>query len=149
MSKMFKNYPQPDTYIPDNRPQKPLIKELVISTGSNCIHTFLVPAELKDLISNITVVYRLGLEDIITKVTNANEILDHENDVYTFSVTLSYDETNLFANTYLAARCQVYFNTIDNDVITSPIFDIKVIDGLKPADVPPVPVMVGFGYTED
>ena len=45
LSEMFKNYPQPDDYIPNNHPRCHCIKPLEIMSGETTTHTFEIKGE--------------------------------------------------------------------------------------------------------
>lgn len=157
---MFDNYPQPDDYIPNNRP-KPMHKhEITIMTGETASHTFDVPFDVLDHsfgCANIEVNYKLGLDIVVTKYWSQLEIETLEKHGFKYSsitVHLSPEETSRFHNTLLAANVQMKFVMLDNSIQYSEIYPIKVEDSLdgnqEPGPVPPHPqVNLGFGWTED
>ena len=129
MSEMFKNYPQPDDYIPNNHPKcrKPMC--LDIMAGETAIHTFEVPLNVDEL-EGYEVIYKLGLTPIITKNKSQTEyIVDGDKSIIT--CTLSPEETTLFGNdTLLEARVQLKFYMLDGVVSYSDIYRIKLKDAL-------------------
>lgn len=131
---MFDNFPQPEGYIPDNRHKCLHIFKLDIMAGESATHTFEVPFNVTDNCDSVEVIYKLGVNVILTKVVNQEDINDDDNIV---SVKLTPDETKLFANTYLDALVQLKFlikdgSTLYKDGATlySEIYKIKVIDAL-------------------
>lgn len=152
---MFDNYPQPDDYIPNNRP-KPMHKhEITIMTGETASHTFDVPFDVKEDCIDIEVIYKLGLNVIITKKSNELDIVSKEKgDWHYSSVTssLSSEETALFHDTLLDANVQIKFTMKDGTmkdgaIQYSEIYKVDVqdsLDGNKPTPAPTV-----IGWTED
>ena len=155
---MFDNYPQPEDYVPDNRPKCPEKFHLDIMTGETASHTFDVPFDVTDEhfgCSEVEVIYKLGLKVIIRKTSEDLDIVPIEKPngfVFTaITCHLSADETLYFHNTLLSARVQLRFTMNDNSIQYSEIYPVKVIDSLNGTQQPaPSPtVNVGFGWTED
>lgn len=152
MSEMFKNYPQPDDYIPNNRPKchKPLC--LDIMAGETAIHTFEIPLNVEDT-EGYEVIYKLGVEPIIIKNNYQTEYII-DNDTSIITCTLYPEETKLFGNnTMLDAKVQLKFYMPGDVISYSEIYKIKLKDSLdmnreKP-DTTQVIAGVGYGYTED
>lgn len=128
MSEMFKNYPQPDDYIPNNRPKCHCCKKLEIMAGETAIHTFEVPLKVEEL-ENVEVIYKLGIEPIIVKDLNGIIYTDDE-DSSIITITLYPYETSLFAHTSLDAKVQIKFILPDNVVEYSDIYNIKLLNAL-------------------
>lgn len=153
LSEMFKNYPQPDDYIPNNRPKchKPLC--LDIMAGETAIHTFEVPLKVDEL-EGYEVIYKLGLNPIIIKNNYQTEyIVDEDANKSIITCTLYPEETKLFGNdTLLDARVQLKFYMLGDVISYSDIYRIKLKDSLDMNREKPdtqVVAGVGYGYTED
>lgn len=150
---MFDNYPQPEDYIPDNRPRPKHKHEITIMTGETASHTFDVPFDVNEDCIDIEVIYKLGLNVIITKKSNELDIVSKEKgDWHYSSVTssLSSEETALFHDTLLDANVQIKFTMKDGAIQYSEIYKVDVqdsLDGNKPTPAPTV--IIGFGWTED
>ena len=69
MGDMFKNYPQPEDYIPDNRPKPMHQHEITIMTGETASHTFDVPFDVNEDCNGLEVIYKLGLDIALIKET--------------------------------------------------------------------------------
>ena len=150
---MFDNYPQPEDYIPNNRP-KPMHKhEITIMTGETASHTFDVPFDVNEDCIDIEVIYKLGLKVIVTKKSDELDIVSREKgDWHYSSVTssLSSEETALFHNTLLDANVQIKFTMKDGAIQYSEIYKVDIQDSLDGNEPTPAPtVVIGFGWTED
>ena len=150
---MFDRYPQPEDYIPDNRPRPKHKHEITIMTGETASHTFDVPFDVNTDCSDCSVIYKLGLKVIITKGPDALDIVSREKDGWHFSsitAHLSSEDTALFHNTLLDAHVQIKFTMNDGAIQYSEIYPVKVEDSLDNAEAKPTPtVVIGFGWTED
>ena len=153
MSEMFDNYPQPDDYIPNNRPKPIEREELKIVTGETVTHTFHVPFNVEEQCYELEVIYKLGVKPIIIKNSYSLEITIEEDNTTTIKCTLTPEETKLFANTLLSARVQTKYYLNNGDVTFSKIDIIDVTDSLELGrEEPKNPNMVygtNYGYTED
>ncbi len=155
MSEMFKNYPQPEDYIPNNRPkcQKPF--RLDIMTGETAIHTFEVPFNVEEECDNFEVIYQLGIKPIIIKSSYSLTVFIDENGNSIITCKLNPNETKLFETTCLDTKVQIKFVMNDGSVIFSDIYKVIVNDSLdmnreKPdPDKPGMIYGIGYGYTED
>ena len=134
---MFKNYPQPEDYIPDNRPKCHKPFRLDIMAGETATHTFEIPFNVVESCSNVEVIYKLGLKDIITKSVNLSgeDVLETESNHSIITCRLSEEETKLFANTLLDAKVQLKFYMIDNSIAYSEIYNIILVDSLDVGDI--------------
>lgn len=163
-STMFEHYPQPDDYIPCNRPRPYKDSQITIMTGETSVHSFEIPFDVKTMCEDVEVIYKLGLSVVLTK-ENENDDLsidDYDSDTHSsiVSCVLSPSETMLFADTLLDTSVQLRFIMKDiegkydaGDIVFSNIYPVTVIDSLlaQAEPTPPVPPIVnnGFGWTED
>ncbi len=156
MTDMFRNYPQPDDYKPNNYPKVRIFKPTEIMCGETAIHTFEVPFNVEEKCSMYEVIYKLGLEPIIIK----NSIYDLEaetTDKATSFITcvLKPADTLCFKNTALETRVQLKFYMNDGTVSYSEIYKVYVRDALDAGGRETVNKnsmiagIAGFGYTED
>lgn len=134
---MFKNYPQPEDYIPDNRPKCHKPFRLDIMAGETATHTFEIPFNVVESCSNVEVIYKLGLKDIITKSVNLSgeDVVETECNHSIITCRLSEEETKLFANTLLDAKVQLKFYMIDDSIAYSEIYNIILVDSLDVGDI--------------
>lgn len=155
---MFDAYPQPDDYIPNNRPRPRKEFKLDIMTGETASHTFDVPFDVEADCQEVEVLYKLGLKIVLNKNSSELEIQPMTKECcgkqiqYTSIIChLSAQETLLFNNQVLNTRVQLRFTMNDGSITYSEIYPVKVVDSLNGEEVPPVPPMVvtGFGWTED
>ena len=102
---MFKNYPQPDYYIPNNRRIRLPKDTITIMIGETTVHSFEVPLICKDssnpnVLSDVTdfkAIYKLGLDVILEKSKDECDILiDEERHSSILTWVLSPSETKLF-----------------------------------------------------
>ena len=158
MSEMFRRYPQPKGYIPNNRPMcnKPMC--LDIMAGETAYHTFEVPLDVDD-IEGFEVIYKLGLKPVVIKDNYQVEYKANEWGSFITCVLYPH-ETKLFSNTLLSTTVQIKFYMKDNTVSYSEIYNVKVQDAIDLRrtmddlfNVPPEPTDlvsdVGYGYTTD
>ena len=133
MSEMFKNYPQPDDYIPNNRPRCHCKCKLVIMTGETSSHSFEIPFNVETDTLDYWVIYKLGLKDIIVKNKSELELtpFDESTGFSIITCVLSSDETKLFADTVLDTRVQIKFEMLDNSIAFTEIYKVKVVDSLE------------------
>ena len=79
MSDMFKNYPQPDDYIPDNRRVR-IPKELVtIMSGETTTHSFELPFDYSSY-KDYKAIYKLGLDVVLEKSKEECDAMYDEDD---------------------------------------------------------------------
>ena len=154
MTDMFKHYPQPDDYKPDNYPKCHHKHELTIMAGENTSHTFEVPFNVETDTLDYDILYQLGVTLLITKNKRYCETIVDEDKYHptTFiTCSLSSSETLLFANTAREARVQIRFRMKDLSTVYTEIYTIKLMDSLDASEEqPPVPhIISGIGYTED
>ena len=152
MSEMFKNYPQPDNYIPDNRPKCIPEFGLDIMTGETASHSFDIPFNVEDEALNYYVIYKLGIDVILVKDKENLIVTEEDDGTSVITCGLSEEETKMFSSTILDTSVQLKFLFKDNSIAYTDIYSVNVVDALDyHSDVPPkpAPVIVGFGYTED
>lgn len=152
---MFDRYPQPEDYIPDNRPKCHKPFRLDIMTGETAIHTFEVPLDV-DTLEAYEVIYKLGIKPIIIKNEHQTEYSIDDKGHSTITCVLYPEETKLFAQTSLDAKVQIKFYKEDNIVSYSDIYKIKIINSLDATNREtdyhnPTNIVagVGYGWTED
>ena len=133
---MFDNYPQSQDYIPDNRPKCHKPFKLDIMAGETATHTFEIPFNIVESCSDVEVIYKLGLTDIITKSVNLSgeDVLETKCNHSIITCRLSEEETKLFANTLLDAKVQLKFHMIDKSIAYSEIYKITLVDSLDVAN---------------
>lgn len=155
MTDMFNNYPQPEGYIPNNRPRhrKPFC--LDIMAGETAVHTFEIPFNVNEACNGFEVIYKLGLTTLIIKNSSELEIIIGECGNSLITCTLTPEETALFADTLLDAKVQIKFYMKDEGTVSySEVYKIKLLNSLD-TNEPPVPpepqpgTIGGIGYTED
>ena len=147
---MFDRYPQPAEYIPDNRPKCCKPHDITIMAGETAEHSFEIPFNVTEICSNVEVIYKLGLTDILIKDVNSTDLCESEHGNSIIKIVLSSVETILFAHTLLNASVQIKFYMKDNTVVYSEIYPIKLsnaLDATKSSQ--PGNIIVGIGYTED
>ena len=167
MVEMFRNYPQPDDYKPDNYPKCWHFKQIEIMTGETAIHTFEVPFNVEDECQVCEVIYKLGLEPVIIKTSLYDLEIEVEQDGSSIVICrLKPEETLLFKDTVLDTHVQLKFYMEDGQVSYSDIYKVYVKDSLDSNHMPePKPLQPddivaddsdedeyttgGYGYTED
>ena len=157
MSEMFRNYPQPDDYKPDNYPKCKKPFQLDIMTGETAIHSFEIPFNIEENCIEYEVIYKLGIKPIIIKNSWVLELTYNEKTGHSIiTCVLAPEETKRFENTNLSARVQVKFYMNNNSVQFSEIYRIKVTDSLEVHRTGPDPsgdtnivYGTGYGWTED
>ena len=134
MLEMFKNYPQPADYKPDNYPKcrKPRIIEIM--AGETAIHTFEVPFNIDANCNKIEVIYKLGINPVIIKY-KLDTVINHDN-TSSITCTLTPEETLLFKSTFLAAKVQLKFYMKDGSIVYSEIYNIRVSQALDAENRP-------------
>lgn len=152
MSDMFRNYPQPADYIPNNRPCCKPPFHLDIMSGETAVHTFEIPFNVEEGCDTVEVIYSLGIKPIIIKNNTELEITITECNSSIITCKLSEAETTMFANTLLDAKVQVKFYMKNGTTSYSEIYNIKLMNSLdanREKPVPPGQIIKGIGYTED
>lgn len=130
-SKMFDRYPQPEEYIPDNRPRPRKEKEVTIMAGETTIHSFEVPAVTEQGADNFRIIYKLGLDIVVEKSKNDPDVeVNTGKCMSIITCTLDPEETNIFRNTLLDAWVQVIFEMKDGSTACTEILKIKLEDSL-------------------
>ena len=156
MVDMFRNYPQPEDYKPNNYPKCHFRKPLEIMAGETTVHSFDVPFNVEDDTSLCEVIYRLGTETVIVKDSAMYldiTVLDNGTSIVT--CTLKPEETLIFKNTALDTYVQLKFYMNNGMITYSEIYRVKVTDALdisyeKPASKQGmIAGLGGYGYTED
>ena len=130
MSDRFRNYPQPEDYIPNNYPRHCCKPPLEIMAGETTSHSFDVPFNLANECFNVEVIYQLGVEPVIIKGIPDIEIIVIENDNSIVTCKLSPEETILFKNTLLDTHVQLKFYLNDGSIVYSEIYKVFVNDAL-------------------
>ena len=130
-SKMFDRYPQPEEYIPYNRPRPRKDEEVTIMAGETTVHSFEVPAVTEQGAANFKVIYKLGLDVVIEKSKGNPDVkVDTGKCMSIITCTLKPAETNIFRNTLLDAWVQVIFEMTDGSTACTEILKIKLEDSL-------------------
>jgi hypothetical protein len=153
---MFNNYPQPNGYIPNNRPMPCKCHKLEMVAGETTSHSFEIPFNIEGVVNEWSVIYKLGNNVVLVKdKTQCTYFIDDDKTI--INCLLSADDTLLFSNTLLNTRVQIKFIMKDLSVLYTDIYPVKVkdtLDGTKiepgpgPGPIPPH-VITGIGYTED
>lgn len=165
MLDMFKNYPQPDDYKPNNHPKchNRERERLEIMTGETATHTFDVPFNVVTECSMVEVIYKLGASTVIIK--NSSICLDIISEERRSIITckLAPEDTLLFKNTALNANAQIKFYMADGSVTYSEIYKVRLRDSLDATNRQKMPeadagaegsdgekiALGGYGWTED
>lgn len=129
MSEMFKNYPQPDDYIPNNRPKCRKPFKLDIMVGETSVQSFDVPFDVEEDCIDWEIIYKLGLEVVLIKSKETIEIIKDEDNTI-LSCVISPEETKLFNSTILDTLVQIKFTMKDGNIIYSEIYKIKINNSL-------------------
>lgn len=146
---MFNNYPQPDDYIPNNRPKPICPSKLSIMVGETSVQSFDIPFNVEEDCSNWEVIYKVGLEIVLVKKKEDTTIITQDDGTSLISFVLTPAETQLFNNLVLSTQVQIKFTMKTGETIYSDIYQIKVINALDAEVKPDTPVVSGFGWTED
>lgn len=152
MSDMFRNYPQPEGYTPNNRIRCHGRKPITLMAGETTTHTFDVPFDIKKDTTNLEIIYKLGLSPVLVKDETEVEIGDYDEEKHQSVLTcvISSEESKLFADTLLKASVQIKFIMTDGSTLYTEIYTIKLKDALDiGGDAPTPSIIVGIGYTED
>ncbi len=130
MSEMFKNYPQPSDYIPDNRPKcfKPF--KLDIMVGETSVQSFDIPFNVEEDCINWEIIYKLGLEVVLTKKKEDIDIITEDDGTSILTCVLTPAETKLFTSTILDTFVQIKFTMKSDDVIYSDIYKVIIRNSL-------------------
>lgn len=131
MSDMFRNYPQPDDYIPNNYPKCKFFKPIEIMCGETAIHTFEVPFNINEQCILCEVIYKLGLDPVVIKSSFIDlkiEITEHNTSIVT--CTLKPVDTLVFKHTPLETKVQLKFYVNDGSISYSEIYKVYVRDAL-------------------
>ena len=133
MSEMFKNYPQPEDYIPNNRHSIVIKEQLTIMAGESTSHSFEVPFDVDEQMSDYAVIYKLGLDVVVEKdKSQLSYVYDEDHNESIITCLLTPEETALFKNTLLSAAAQIKFITKeDGKVSYSEICPIILMDSLE------------------
>ena len=152
MSEMFNNYPQPEDYIPNNRPRFCPPHTIDIMTGETAIHTFEIPFNVHENCDGVEMMYKQGVEIIISKAMNELDLTEDEHSCV-IGCKLMPEETAKFNRNVLNTNVQIKFTMKDGGVIYSEIYPVKVSNSLEVSNNPspsPAPgTLGGIGYTED
>lgn len=125
MSEMFKNYPQPDDYIPNNRRKCHCRCKLDIMTGETSSHSFEIPFDVTTDCIDYSIIYNYYLDKYLTVTKDRIEVIS-ENGKSILTCKLSSEETMLFVNNLLDAHVQVRFVMLDGSITFSEIYKINV-----------------------
>ena len=130
MSEMFKNYPQPEDYIPNNRPKcfKPF--KLDIMVGETSVQSFDVPFNVTEECLDYVIIYKLGLEVVLVKTKDQIQNIDEEHSSI-LSCVISPEETQVFNSTILTTSVQIKFTMKDNSTVFSEIYKVKINNSLE------------------
>lgn len=149
MSEMFNNYPQPNDYIPDNRPKCFCPPKLDIMVGETSVQSFDIPFDVETDCSDWEIIYKVGLEIVLTKKKGDISIIKQDNNTSLISCVITPTETKLFNSTILDTFVQIKFVMKNKDTIYSDIYKVKIKNALDSHTSGDIPVIIGFGYTED
>ena len=132
MSEMFKNYPQPEDYIPNNRPRCCRHHPINLMTGETTSHSFDIPFDVKEDTLDYKVIYKLGINIVIEKGKDELELSEYDVERHETTITceLSSEETSLFKFTSLNAYVQIQFTMKDNSTVFTEIYPIKILNSL-------------------
>jgi hypothetical protein len=127
---MFDRYPQGPDYIPCNRPKPIKHSDLVIMTGETTMHSFEFPFGIDQYVSDIEVIYKLGINVVLIKHLNDIAIDIDKYDYSLITVTLSPEETKLFKDTVLTTKVQLKLRLVDESIMYTRAYKVKVFDSL-------------------
>lgn len=127
---LFKGIDKED--IPNNRPHCRPKKDLVIMAGESTSHSFIIPFDMKEVVADCCVTYRLGLTNVLTKYFNEVELLDYDccKQCSILTCNLSPEDTMLFENTLLDCDVQIKFIMKDGSTLFTEIYKVKLKDSL-------------------
>ena len=148
-NKMFKNYPQPEGYIPDNHDYGctagPFYATIV--RGTTPRHSFELPFDIElsqgideGDVRDLIITYKQGLEIILTKTLADVDYIDNLSDNHCIIYyTLTQEETNLFEvtdpNNLVQVQIKVLLNGEDEHgnygVMVTPIMIMNVLPDLS------------------
>ena len=155
MGDMFNNYPQPEDYVPNNRPRHRKEFRLDIMTGETAIHSFEIPFNVEEQCTEFEVIYKLGLKPILIKNSWVLDVTTTECGRSVITCTLSPDETKLFKDTFLEAKVQIKFYMNDGSISFSEIYKVVHKDSLELNRSTPsggdsnIVYGTNYGWTED
>jgi len=132
MSELFDNYPQGSSYIPNNRPQCVETEETKILIGSTVEHTFDVPYNVAVDLDELEVIYKLGVDVVLTKKLSEEEltyVIKGEHRSFVMS-RISPEESLLFNNDLLDCFVQLKFTFLDDSINYSNLTPIKILKTL-------------------
>lgn len=133
-TKMFNNYPQPADYIPNNRECKCCCDEQdTIIVNGTTVHTFKLNFSFSELCESFEVIYKSGLDDVITinsLALGAPFEITEEDGKTNILITLSPDNTQIFSK-YRDAYVQMKLCMKDKTVIFGDLNKLTVIETLN------------------
>ena len=133
---MFKFYPSPEDYIPDNRPRHFKKEMLTIMTGETTVHSFDIPFNVETDCVTFRALYKHGLNVVLVKEQkDCNVLYDEEHDITTLTWTISPAETLLFKESFLDTFAQIEFVMLDHSISYTDILKVKVTDSLDKGEV--------------
>lgn len=128
---MFDNYPQPTDYIPNNIFKAHRHFCLNIMTGESTTHTFEIPFDVSKETLDVEIIYKLGLNVVLTKPNEEIEVLKKDKCNFSYvSCKLTPEETLLFKDTLLDTHVQLKFTMKDGTTMYSEIYKVNVKDSL-------------------
>lgn len=130
MAEMFENYPQPADYIPNNRPKAHRHFCLNIMTGESTTHTFEIPFDVSEETLNVEIIYKLGLNVVLTKQGKVEVLKKDKCNFSSVSCELEPEDTLLFKDTLLDTHVQLKFTMTDGSTMYSEIYKVNVKDSL-------------------
>ena len=136
MPDMFRNYPQPDDYKPNNYPRCKCCKKLEIMTGETSIHSFDIPFNVEEVCTIVEVIYKLGIEPVIIKNNYYLEFIAEPDGTSIVTCKLTPEETLLFKNTALDTHVQLKFYMKNGSIAYSEIYKVFVSDSLDANRLP-------------
>lgn len=144
---MFDNYKNLDPdYIPNNEHKFIPCKHNNIVAGGTSKLVFELPAHYNEGLQRISVIF--NQEERLIMIKNPSSILVDEHHLFV-ECKLNTTESLEFGKTNLDTLVQLKLEYDDRTLYTE-IEKIKVIEVLEnDGPAPDVPVIVGFGYTED
>lgn len=144
---MFNNYKNLDPdYIPNNEQKFIPCKHNNIVAGGTSTLVFELPAYYNEGLQKISVIF--NQEERLIMVKNPSSIVVDEQHLFV-ECKLNTTESYEFGKTNLDTLVQLKLEYSDRTIYTEieKLTVIEVLDNEGPA--PDIPVMLGFGYTED